>query len=241
MRISRARNTSARILAGVAAVGAAAGLAFLARTWFRYGRVGGRFADPLIDRFMPACEVAERHEIRVAEPAEVTYAAAMDLDLRRSRVVQAIFRAREVLLRAQPASVEVQTRSFIDEMRAIGWGVLAEVPGRAIVMGAYTQPWHADVVFHSLPPDEFAAFNEPGYVKIVWTLAAEPRGSGSSVFRTDTRVATTDAEARRRFRPYWTVFAAGILLIRHRALALVKAEAERRYASGARALSSSAP
>ncbi len=241
MRTERVRNTSARILAGVAAVGAAAGLGFLARTWYRYGRVSDRFADPLLDRFMPVCEVAERHEIRVAAPAEVTYAAAMNLDLRRSRVVQAIFRAREVLLRAQPSSVEVRARSFIEEMRGIGWGVLAEVPGRAIVMGAYTQPWHADVTFHSLPPAEFAAFDEPGYVKIVWTLAAEPRGSAASVFRTDTRVATTDAAARRRFRPYWTIFAAGILLIRHRALALVRSEAERRHAAGARGLSSSTP
>ncbi|MGE0462735.1 MAG: hypothetical protein AB7Q16_15330 [Vicinamibacterales bacterium] len=239
----RGRVTGARVLAGATAAGAAAGLGFLARTWFRYGRVGGRFADPLLDHFMPVCEVAERHEIRVAAPADVTYAAAMDLDLRRSRVVQAIFRTREVLLGARPASGPAPSRSFIEEMRDIGWGVLAEESGRAIVMGAYTQPWHADVTFHSLPPGEFAAFSEPGYVKILWTLVAEPRGPGSSIFRTDTRVATTDAEARRRFRPYWTVFAAGILLIRHRALALVKAEAERRRAAAARAraFSSSAP
>jgi hypothetical protein len=28
-------------------------------------------------------------------------------------------------------------------------------------MGAATQPWMADVVFHPLPPGEFAAFHEP--------------------------------------------------------------------------------
>ena len=59
-------------------------------------------------------------------------------------------------------------------MRAMGWGVLAEIPGREIVMGAVTQPWEADVVFRPLPSAEFAAFAEPGFVKIVWTLRADP-------------------------------------------------------------------
>ncbi len=75
----------------------------------------------------------------------------------------------------------------------MGWGVLAVVPDREIVIGAYTQPWHQHVTFRPLPPEEFAAFSEPGYVKIVWTLAAEPAGPGESVFITRTRAA-----ARRR-------------------------------------------
>ena len=50
---------------------------------------------------------------------------------------------------------------FLTRMRSIGWGVLAEVPGREIVMGAVTRPWMADVVFRPLPPEEFASFQEP--------------------------------------------------------------------------------
>jgi hypothetical protein len=49
------------------------------------------------------------------------------------------------------------------------------------------------------------------------------------MFRTETRVATTDAYARERFRRYWAVFSPGILLIRRASLRLVKADAERRY------------
>src|SRR5947208_6990648 len=85
-------------------------------------------------------------------------------------------------------------------MKALGWGVLAEVPGREIVIGAVTQPWMANVVFHALPPAEFAAFDEPEYAKIVWTLRADPIAAGESLFRTETRVNTTDPEARRKFR-----------------------------------------
>ena len=93
---------------------------------------------------------------------------------------------------ARPGSARASRQT-----RSIGWGVLAEVPGREIVMGAVTQPWLADVVFRTLPPDTFAAFAEPDYVKIVWTLRSYPIGDTESVFRTETRVSTTSpARAR---------------------------------------------
>jgi hypothetical protein len=98
-------------------------------------------------------------------------------------------------------------------------------------MGAVTQPWMADVVFRPLPPDEFAAFHEPDYVKIVWTLRADPVGAADSVFRTETRVATTDPTARARFRRYWSFASPGIILIRWMTLGPLKAEAERRARS----------
>ena len=53
------------------AVGAAGlvGLGHMARTWRTYGKAGnGGGVDPIFDRFMPAYEVRERHEIRVAAP-----------------------------------------------------------------------------------------------------------------------------------------------------------------------------
>jgi len=118
--------------------------------------------------------------------------------------------------------------SFIEQMRAIGWGKLAEIPGREVVMGAVTQPWMADVVFHPLRPEDFAAFNEPDYVKIAWTLRADAEGPSTSVFRTETRVATTDPGARARFRRYWALASPGIILIRWLSLGPLKAYAERR-------------
>jgi len=107
-------------------------------------------------------------------------------------------------------------------------GVLAEVPGREIVMGALTQPWLANVVFRALPPSEFKSFNEPGYVKIVWTLRADAIGAAHSIFRTETRVSTTDPVARAKFRRYWSLASPGIILIRRLTLKPLKADAERR-------------
>ena len=63
-------------------------------------------------------------------------------------------------------------------------------------MGTVTQPWVANVLFRSVSPEEFMAFNEPGYVKIAWTLRVDPINASESVARTETRVATTDPAAR---------------------------------------------
>jgi hypothetical protein len=122
-------------------------------------------------------------------------------------------------------------RSLLAQVRAVGWGVLAEVPGREIVMGAVTQPWKADVVFRALPPDRFAAFDEPDFVKIAFTLRSDPVGDAESIFRTETRATTTDAGARAKFRRYWSMVSPGIILIRWLSLGPVRAEAERRHRS----------
>ncbi len=216
-----------------AGIGAAAAsyAAYVATTWYRYGRstdrADGKDRDALLDRFMPAYEVAERHHVRIAAPAAITFEAATQMYLQQSPIVRAIFKARERIMRSRPAP-EPQARGFLAQMRDIGWGVLAEIPGREVVMGAVTQPWKADVVFRPLPPDEFAAFREPDHVKIVWTLRADPLGAADSIFRTETRVVTTDAAARAKFRRYWAFASPGIILIRWALLGPLKTEAERR-------------
>jgi hypothetical protein len=131
----------------------------------------------------------------------------------------------------QPAPRE----PLVGQTLRLGWGVLAEEPGRELVMGAVTQPWKGAVTFRRLAPEKFAAFDEPGYAKIVWTLLAEPLGASESIFRTVTRVRTTDAASRAKFRRYWSIFSPGILLIRSESLRVVRRNAERRYREGERA------
>ena len=108
-------------------------------------------------------------------------------------------------------------------------GGLARVASRReVVVGAVTRPWEANVIFRALPPEQFAAFHEPGYVKIVWTIRADPITATESVFRTETRAIATDANARARFRRYWSFVSPGIIAIRWAILGPVKKEAERR-------------
>jgi hypothetical protein len=236
MRITTRVETALKWTAGTLGIAAGAYAAWVGATWLQYGHPAApsaEDADPLLEQFMPVFEVAERHHIRVAAPADVTFAAACEQDLMAVPIVRAIFRAREIVLGAEPDTL-TRPRGLLALTKSIGWGVLAEVPGREVVMGAVTQPWYADVVFRPLPPHEFAAFHEPDYVKIVWTLRADAIGSHDSVFRTETRVATTDATARAKFRWYWARFSPGILLIRSLSLGPTRREAERRARAGAR-------
>jgi hypothetical protein len=160
-------------------------------------------------------------------PAEITFAAACEADLMRSTVVRTIFKTRELILGSTTAE-ERRPLGLAALTQSMGWGVLAETPGREIVVGAVTQPWRADVVFRALAPNEFAIFGEPDFVKIVWTLRADPLSTTASVFRTETRALATDESARRAFSRYWSVFSPGIIVIRRMMLGPVKAEAERR-------------
>jgi hypothetical protein len=84
-------------------------------------------------------------------------------------------------------------------------------------------------VFRALPPDDFAAFNEFGYVKIAWTLRADLAGEGKSIFRTETRAVATDDQSRTKFRRYWSLLSAGIIAIRRAMLPVVKTNAEKRW------------
>jgi hypothetical protein len=222
-------RSAGRVVAAGAALGITSYAAWVAATWLRYGRgaLCDQDTDPLLDRFIPTYEVAERHRIRISAPPAIVFAAAAEVDLEKSAAIRGIFRAREWLLGSDVPERDLP-RPLLARSKALGWGILAYLPDREVVVGAVTQPWEADVTFRALPPYEFGAFAEPGHVKIAWTLRVEPLGTGASMFRTETRAVATDPTARAAFRKYWAFVSPGVKLIRTMALGLVKSEAERR-------------
>ena len=212
-------------------IGAVSYAAYASMTWLRYGtprKAPAKDGDPLLDLFMPRYEIADRHKIQVDAPAEVVLSSAREMDLERSAIIRTIFKGREWIVRSK-SDDRIRGRGFVEGMKALGWGVLAELPGREIVMGGVTQPWEPNPVFRALSPDEFAAFNDSGYVKIVWTLRADPADGGKSVFRTETRAVATDPESRKKFRRYWSFLSIGIIAIRRAILPVVKTDAEKRW------------
>ena len=208
-------------------------LAYVSAAWLRYGHLPAAQRTRqtvMLDRYIPVYEEREVSERRVNAPAATTFSAACTIDLHQSRVSQALFGAREiVMLRRRPR--QTVPRPFLHDIAALGWGMLAATPEREIVFGAVTKPWEGEVRFQALPATEFAAFDEPGYAKIVWSISVEPDGPSASRVRTETRVATTDAASRARFRRYWALASPGIYLIRREALALIEREAEHERAA----------
>jgi hypothetical protein len=182
---------------------------------------------------MPVYEVREIHQTNVAATPDVTFEAAQRVDLQQAPLVRAIFALRTLPSRLRGEQPVTFSRGLLAETRAIGWGTLAETPGREVIMGAVTRPWESAPTFQALSPETFASFAEPGYAKIIWTLTVEPRGEAESVFITETRVQTTDHDSRERFRRYWAMLSPGILVIRWQTLGLVKDAAEGRMRSSA--------
>jgi len=252
MKTKHYTRLASELALGGATIAAASYALYAGITWYGYGRmkhqVSGEESDSLLDLYMPEYEVVDRHHLRVAAPAAITFAAACEMNLSKSPIVRAIFRTRELAFgcfgcaasiarRELPAcchaagshqNEESQQQGLLADLKTQGWGVLAEVPGHEIVFGAVTQPWTASPVFRALPPDEFAAFHEPGYVKIAFTLRADPLDASASVARTETRVVTTDAVAREKFRSYWSLVSPGVVLVRRTLLRGLKNDAERR-------------
>ncbi len=216
--------------ASVAALGYA-GLVAYHR--LRYGRNAAIDDDrsALLDRFIPAPEVVEHHRIRVDAPAEVVLHTARSMELLNQPLVRVVIKAREWALGGKPDDRR-HPAALLAQMQSIGWVILAEQAGREIVLGAVTQPWEAAPVFRSIPAREFTAFREPGYVKIAWTLRAVPLDERTSVFHTETRVATTDPETRKHFRRYWSFVAPGVELIRLAILRPLRRAAEKAAAGG---------
>jgi hypothetical protein len=99
--------------------------------------------------------------------------------------------------------------------------VLAEEPGRELVLGTIGQPWR--LRGGNNPRGDFAALDRPGYAKLAidWRLE-------DGVLSTETRVFLTDEESRRKFRRYWLLIRPWSGLIRRMWLRAIARRAEGR-------------
>lgn len=233
MKATTTMRAAAGGVAGAAALAVLGYAAWAGTSWARFGHATrartSEDEDTLLDGLMPLYDIVERHHVRVAAPAEVTLGVARDMNVFDSPVVRAILKGRELMLGSSPRPEGVALPpGLVPAALRLGWGVLSDAAGREIVLGAVTRPWEPDPVFRDLLPRDFAAFAEPGYVKIVWTLRADPREDGTCVFRTETRAVATDVDARAKFRRYWALVSPGVSVIRRMMLEPVRIEAERR-------------
>jgi hypothetical protein len=180
----------------------------------------------LTARYLPAFDFRDYHQRTVPAGVDAAWAALRRLDLSRSRLVRAIFGVRTLPSLLRGEAWGAPRGPFLEQALALGWRILEEEPGSELAAGAVTRPWEPVVTFRGLPAEGFVAFEEAGFVKIVWGLAAWPAGAGS-VIATETRVLATDEASRARFRRYWLVLGTGIKLIRRLALAGIRRDCVR--------------
>ncbi|SRR6266545_3673230 len=186
----------------------------------------------VLDGFIPAPDIRERHAILVRAPAELVFDVARHFDMTSLPLVRATFWLRAKLMGAHGSGTAYPPIADVGSLLRMGWGLLTEEPGRFVVAGAVCQPWRADVLFTPIEAAQFARYAEPDGVKIAWTLEAEPLGPARTRFVSETRAVATDAAARIKFRRYWRWARFGIVGIRWLLLPAIRRAAQRRWQAG---------
>ena len=191
----------------------------------------------LIDYFLPRYDHAEVSARIVASTPVAVWAAVHSADLNRSRstrfllslraaptaVRQALTRRRSDSGRLALATTHRLTLADLPRLRS-DFLTLAEIPRRELVLGLVLPIWPArsPAVVH---PSTFAAFGEPGYAKVVFSISMHGAGDQRVRLRTETRVLATSARARRVFRLYWLAIGPFSAHLRRVMLGTIAAEA----------------
>jgi hypothetical protein len=181
-----------------------------------------------LDQFISEPDIRERFDTVIKAPADLVMEVAKGFDMQSVWLIRTIFRLREMIMGAHGNPRKPQ--GIVAETRSLGWGTLVEGP-KLIVCGARCQPWMESVRFTAIPADEFAKYDEPGQVKIGWTLEAEEIEPAVTKFAHETRAVATDAEAKAKFARYWRWARFGIIAIRLLLLPAIRREAERKYSA----------
>ncbi len=184
----------------------------------------------LIDRFIPDPDFQESRDIAVEAVPEEVLAVVKGTDLR-DPVISTLFAVRDLPNRlARRLGVrggEAGEVSFSNIPNAgPAWIKLGEEPGRELVLGAVGRFWRRDYGARTVAPEDFVAFNEPGYLKLAVASRVDPLGYDRCILHYEARVEATDKDAARRFRRYWKLIQPGNEVIVRRALQRLKAEAE---------------
>lgn len=172
------------------------------------GAVRGLEAE-MIEQFLADDRLRQVDRVAVAAEPKVAWEAVRSLDLNRVWWMRALFalrtlperlpflRRRQVFPRPHRLGVEEITRP------GSGFLLLSERPGAELVVGAVGEFWRLRIRWAEVTPWTFAAFREPGFGKLAWSLRVDPRGGGGSWISLELRVAATSESAWARFQRYW--------------------------------------
>jgi hypothetical protein len=175
---------------------------------------------------LPKPRHVETHRIFVHAKPHVAWQAARHFDASTIPWVRFIFDLRSVpdLVRGRVPDEE-DRRLGVDQVAESGEGfmIVHETPGREVVVGAVGQFWHLKIPFANIRPEDFRAFEEPGWGKLAWAIAVEPFAEGSTI-RFELRTTATDEESWQELNKYFQVIGLTSNLIRHSVMAHLEAE-----------------
>ena len=184
----------------------------------------------LIDGLAPRADFSEVHRIAIDAPREVVWRALWTADLDGAGIVKALLLLRSLprlLLRPREAAKLRWRLTLPIFAGSPGFGLLAEEPGREVVIGVAGRFWQPA---GGALPFEKRWFTEPlpaGTARAVANFSLRDDGAGGTILATETRVVCAAPAARRSFRRYWLLIRPWSGLIRRVMLRAVRRAATR--------------
>ena len=173
----------------------------------------------LLDDFLPVYDVSDSVGTIVATDVHTTWEALLSVDLiqlGRDRPLIALLGG----LRAMPEVVShmvhgeplppAPSRLLLRQTTELamgegGWVLLGEREDDELALGLVGRFWRPVITYAKVAAESFRDFDEPGYAKTVYSLAVRRVEDGQTLLTGTMRTATTDENARRWFRRYWTL------------------------------------
>jgi hypothetical protein len=149
-------------------------------------------------------------------------------DLGRSPITRALFAMRAIPGRLAGRFDESRTLRIDDLTSSVarpGFQVLHDEPGKEVVVGAIGKVWQPDIPFvHVDMAEDFAAFYDPGFIKVAWAIQLAPRGETNTRVTLEVRVDATDEASWKKFRAYFALIGRASRFIRRSFLASLARE-----------------
>lgn len=200
------------------------------------GRQAKINAMSLLEQLAPSPHAAEFHQIEIPAPPEVVYRSLRTADLGGSTIIKAL-----LVLRSLPAVLlgrekrSVRSAVTLQSIISAGFGLLAEEPGREVVLGITGRFWRPT---GNIEPFDRESFSRPvpaGLARGIWNFKVAPSSSGGTILSTETRVTCGDEASRSKFGLYWRVIRPFSGLIRIMMLKAIRREATRPATGGSKA------
>ncbi len=179
----------------------------------------------MLEPFIPQPRLTELDHIDVGAPAAKAYEVARHLDLTRAPLVRLLFGLRTIPSRLRGRE-HGPARLAIDDITGAGsaFRMLADEPGRGFVVGAIGRFWEPAIRWAEAAPESFAAFAEPGWAKVAWSVVVEPRGDSASRVSVALRLDATDDASWRAVHRYFRLIGPFSRFIRRQMLRRLQAE-----------------
>jgi hypothetical protein len=176
-----------------------------------------------LDRLISHPRRLELDRVDLAVTQERAWEAVRHGRLPQSRLTKLLFAIRTLPERLAGKTVD-EAGLRLDDMRSSedrpGFQVLVDDPPHEVVVGAIGRVWQLEIPFLHVPDAAaFAAFEEPGWIKVAWALRVVRRGERASRLELELRVDATDDESWAKFKRYFLLIGPASRLIRRSLLA----------------------